>query len=285
MDSIKLDGVTVYFTTLSPKSDSISPITIICLHNAGTDHTIWSPVAEILSEKYKVVLLDWPGYGEKRSTLKNHSLDTYAEILGGFMKEAQIGPAVIVGNCLGSGAALAYCLRTKNVNIHALALFNVLLPRTLGQLGEAFFRWSGSRFKGLFHRVRESLFVPGILTGSVVNFQMKDPKKVPREMRKHLEKLNRDPANIRNLGLLVDGLHQAGDLDGMRKPAQFPPTMFIWGSENRVLPLEKGLAFAHHFGPTEFHKVNGGHLVMLEQPADCAKRILAFIEKSSALGH
>ncbi len=158
METLICKGIPVYYLTRLVKNESKNAITIICLHNAGTDHSIWSPLAEILSEKYSVIQIDWPGYGDNRSDPKKHGLEDYADILSYFIEQSELKSVVLLGNCLGSGAALEYCIRSNGLGIHALILFNVLLPRTLGWDGKMFFRWAGSRFNKLYHKFRESIF-------------------------------------------------------------------------------------------------------------------------------
>jgi pimeloyl-ACP methyl ester carboxylesterase len=283
MKTIICNGIPVRYRTCLTKNESKNSITIICLHNAGTDHSIWSPIAEILSEKYTVIQLDWPGYGENRGEPKGHGLGDYADILFNFIEQCELKSVVLVGNCLGSGTALEYCIRSKGAGIHAMVLFNVLLPRTLGLDGEFFFRWSGSRFNKLYHKFRESLFVPGPLTGAVVRYQIKNPGKVSADIKEHLKKLNAAPANVRNLGLLIEALNKSTRLNSLKMLDYFPPTMVIWGDKNRVLPLQKGEKFVWNFGPSDFQVLNGGHLVMLEQPNESAAKIFEFIHQANRL--
>jgi len=66
-------------------------------------------------------------------------------------------------------------------------------------------------------------------------------------------------------------------------PDYFPPTMVIWGDQNKVLPLSSGKSFVQDFGPTEFHVENDGHLIMLEQPQICAENIQRFIHSNTSI--
>ena len=277
MESTICNGVPVYYKTVPARNASPSSNTIVLLHNAGTDHTIWSTVAEILSEKHSVIQVDWPGYGKHRTELQQYGLADYADILSIFIKKNKLTSVVLVGNCLGSGAALEYCARVKGEGIHAMILFNVLVPRTLGLMGRFFYHWANSSLNMLYNGVRKNLYTPGLLAGVAVRYQIKNSNLVPNDAINHLKKLNIEPENIQNLGLLVEELYKSNHLNAIKMADYFPKTMIVWGDKNRVLPWKKGRSFVKDFGPTGHTVLDGGHLVMLEQAEKSADIILETI--------
>ncbi len=280
MESTICNGVPVYFKATPARNESQSPYTIILLHNGGTDHSIWSSVTEILSEKYRVVQVDWPGYGESRVEPTQHGLADYADILSAFIKENKFSSVVLVGNCLGSGAALEYCIRERGEGVHAMVLFNVLVPRTLGGMCRFPYHWANSSFNMSYHVVRKRMFLPKLLADAMVKLQLKNPKFVSNSAISHLKKLFTNPANIQNLLLLVEAVHKSKHLNEMKMPNYFPKTTVVWGDKNRVLPWRKGKSFVNDFKPTELKVLNGGHLVMLEQAEESAEVILNSIAEN-----
>jgi len=275
------NGVDVRYWRSHAAVSSTQLPTLVFLHNAGTDHWIWTQVAELLSARFDTILLDWPGYGENRGNPKGHSMGNYADVLSSFLEKMSLGPVVLVGNCLGSGAALEYCHRNKNSDVQALALFNVLVPRTLGVDGRFIVRWSKSKGQGIYETLRKRIVVPKSLGGLIVRYQLKKPSRVSKPVFQHLKALNKSSENVRNLGGLVGNLKNSFHLDTIKMNDEgFPPTMVVWGKKNRVLPLSAGRDFVESSGPKEFHVEDGGHLVMLEQPSVCAGRIVAFVSKA-----
>lgn len=278
MNSVNCNGVSLRYVEKLSQSNSSNPA-LVFLHNAGTDHTIWNPVADILSKNYNVYQLDWPGYGQERSTVSDHSLSGYANLLAEFLKIIPEKDLVLVGNCLGSGTSLEYCLNTKDDRAKALVLFNVLVPMTLGLEGKLFFAWSGSPLQPFFQMVKNNLFLPELMQGVPVQYQIHNEASVHPDTRHYLKSLYSDPDNIRNLGSLVEALHSSESLNNPLKPKNFPPCKIIWGEQNRVLPVQDGRKFAKNFKPTEFEVLEGGHLVMLEQPELSAQKIDDFIRR------
>ena len=279
VESTICNGTPVYFKATPAKKESQSPFTILLLHNGGTDHSIWSTVAEILSEKHPLIQVDWPGYGECRGEPKEHGLADYADILSTFIKNNKLTSVVLVGNCLGSGAALEYCIREKGEGIHAMVLFNVLVPRTLSSMCRFFYHWANSPLNVFYHEVSKRLYTPKPLAGVVVKSQLKNAKLVSSETINHLKKLYTDSSNIQNLALLLGTMNKSKHLNRMKMPYYFPKTVVVWGDKNRILPLKKGEGFVNDFGPTEYRVLNGGHLVMLEQAEKSAEVILNTIER------
>jgi len=238
------------------------------------------PVVELLSAQFNCVMVDWPGYGKHRGKPQGHSLRHYADVLAAFLEQMSLGSVVLVGNCLGSGAALEYCHRKQPRDVAALALFNVLVPRTLGADGRLIVGWSKSRGKGLYDAVRQRIVIPKRWGRLIVWYQLNKPSRVAKPVLCHLAALNQSPENVRNLGGLVGSLKDSSHLDALSSDdAGLPPAMVVWGKKNRVLPLSAGRGFVEDFGPEEFHIEAGGHLLMLEQPAICAQRIAAFVGK------
>lgn len=283
MEKIVCDGVSLHFWVRSARVKPASSFTIIFLHNAGADHSIWSPVVDMLSDYYNVIQFDWPGYGELRNDPKGHALVDYADILSSIIAQQRLESVVLIGNCLGSGTALEYCIRNKGQGIKAMILFNVLVPRTLSWYGRFFLNWSKSNLRYLYKKFRENLFVPWPFAGLAVKHQVKNIDCISVPTQEHLKKLYGDPRNIQNIGALIESLSESYHLDSLRMLDYFPPTMVIWGDKNKVLPLSCGKSFIQDFGPTEFYVENGGHLVMLEQPQICAENIQRFIDSHASI--
>lgn len=275
---LSCNGVDVHYWARPAATQTMQQPTLVFLHNAGTDHSIWEPVAKLLADRYGTVLVDWPGYGERRGHPNGHSLGDYATVLSSLLEQLSLGPVVLVGNCLGSGAALEYCQQKQREEVKALALFNVLVPRTLGIDGRLVLRWSKSKGQYFYQLLQKHIRLPKRLGGLIVRYQLQKPSLVPKPVFQHLKKLNETPENIRNLGGLVGALKESPHLNRIKMDeAGLPPTMVVWGKKNRVLPLSAGRSFVKQFAPMEFHVEDGGHLLMLEKPAICAQRIDSFI--------
>lgn len=269
------------FKKIDAKSTPSSDLTVVFLHNGGTDHSIWLDTAEIVSAEYPCVLIDWPGYGINRTNVDGFGFPEYAKVLDTFLQQLDLKEVVLVGHCMGSGISLEYCGNKKGQGIQAMVLFNVLVPSTLNTMGRLLYRWANSSYKNSYHGVKNRLRTPKAFAKISVAYQLLHGMLVSEAQIDHLKKLSMDPANTRNLGSLVAGLSKSEYLNELEKPDSFPNTYIYWSSKNRVLPLRKGLQFIKRFKPNHHQVIEGGHLVMLEQPKTCAELILNAIAESS----
>jgi pimeloyl-ACP methyl ester carboxylesterase len=64
------------------------------------------------------------------------------------------------------------------------------------------------------------------------------------------------------------------DLDRIRCP-----TLLVWGARDRLVPLEDGFEFARRLRAPIRTLPGAGHLLISEQPAECADAILQFLDR------
>ena len=74
---------------------------LIMLHGWGYDHTLLMPLAALLSDKYKVTLIDMPGHGESKEPEKPITVYDYADIVYAMLDKLNIKSAYIIGHSFG----------------------------------------------------------------------------------------------------------------------------------------------------------------------------------------
>jgi len=77
---------------------------LIFLHGLANNWKMWIPLAMKLKERYKVILIDMPGYG-KSTRLSEYSLKISAKVISKFVIEGGFKPLSVVGLSLGSQIA------------------------------------------------------------------------------------------------------------------------------------------------------------------------------------
>lgn len=101
MDTYEHAGVTVAY------EQSGNGPGVLFLHNGGTSHTIWRNQTAALSDRYRTVAVDLPGFGAPPRPAAGIDLDGYVEVVSALVRDVMTAPIVIVGNCMGSNIATA----------------------------------------------------------------------------------------------------------------------------------------------------------------------------------
>ncbi len=114
-------------------------------------------ILERFAPERRVFALDWPGFGasEKPDPADfAYTIQSYAEILAGWMDSLGIARAVFVGNSAGAGAAIQYAAA------HPQRTLGLLLVAPAGFTPPGIVRWTATRFLG----------TPGVLRAMVGPF-------------------------------------------------------------------------------------------------------------------
>jgi pimeloyl-ACP methyl ester carboxylesterase len=114
-------------------------------------------ILERFAPERRVFALDWPGFGASEKPSPSdfaYSVQSYAEILAGWMDSLGIARAVFVGNSVGAGAAIQYAAA------HPQRALGLLLVAPAGFTPPGIVRWTTARLLG----------TPGILRAVVGPF-------------------------------------------------------------------------------------------------------------------
>lgn len=114
-----LDGARVHFTRWGERGPRV-----LLVHAIGFDHRSWEPLVPHLRERCELVALDLPGHGRSD---KPREADYHLPALGrrvvSFLDELGWDDAILVGNSIGGGTALAATLQAPE-RVRGLALLN-----------------------------------------------------------------------------------------------------------------------------------------------------------------
>jgi len=99
------------------------PPVVLC-HGAGIDDATvsWRRAIDALAEDYRVYGIDWPEYGNSTGPV-THTVETYVDILEGFLETLPDERVSLAGISMGGGVALGYTLANPD-RVEQLALVN-----------------------------------------------------------------------------------------------------------------------------------------------------------------
>ncbi len=93
---------------------------IILLHGWGQNIEMMKPLGDNFSDKYRITILDLPGFGESDEPKNTWTIDDYELMLEDFIKELKIKKPIIIGHSFGGRLAIRYSARNP---IEKLVLF------------------------------------------------------------------------------------------------------------------------------------------------------------------
>ncbi len=249
--------------------------TVVMLHGSGPGASGWANfnrnIEPLVSAGYRVILMDCPGWSKSDSIVCSGSRsDLNARVLAGLLDALDIDRVHILGNSMGAHSAVAFALANP-ARVGRLVLMG-------GGTGGA------------------SPFVP-----------------MPTEGIKLLQGLYREPSidNLKKMmsvfvydsSELTEALFQAR-LDNMlsrrdhldnfvsslaANPKQFPdfgprlaeisaPTLIVWGSNDRFVPLDSGLRLLAGIPDAQLHVFNRcGHWAQWEHADRFNRLVLDFL--------
>lgn len=93
---------------------------ILLLHGWGQNIEMMKPLGDSFSNKCRITILDFPGFGESDEPKEAWNIEKYSNLLEQFIKELNIKKPVIIGHSFGGRVAIRY---SSNNIIEKLVLF------------------------------------------------------------------------------------------------------------------------------------------------------------------
>ena len=93
---------------------------IILLHGWGQNIEMMKPIGDNLCNRFRINILDLPGFGESEEPKEIWSISDYAEMLEEFINKLNIKKPIIMGHSFGGRVAIRY---SSNHPIEKLVLF------------------------------------------------------------------------------------------------------------------------------------------------------------------
>ena len=93
---------------------------IILLHGWGQNIEMMKPLGDYFSDRFRITILDLPGFGESDEPKKTWTIDDYELMLEDFIKKLKIKKPIVIGHSFGGRLAIRYSARNP---IEKLVLF------------------------------------------------------------------------------------------------------------------------------------------------------------------
>ena len=234
--------------------------TIIFLHGSGLSHIVWSLVEQFFSNKnFNVLSIDLPGHGNSEGPCLK-TIEEIAEWLEKVFVKLKLEKVILIGHSQGCLEMLEYSNKYKN-RLNKLVFI-------------------GGSYKMPVNQDLIDLAENG--DTDAVKLMMKwgyegSKKFIGGNPIKRIIQSPRDISQILGVDLVacnnyVNGSSAVKTIDC--------PTMFIFGSLDKMVNIEVGKKFANMVDNSTTHIIDGcGHMIMIEKAFEMREKVLEFLQK------
>lgn len=230
--------------------------TVLMLHGWGDTLASFHDLTNALSEKYQVLVLDLPGFGQTQAPAETWDLLDYAKFVRDFLKKTKLKPSIIIGHSNGGAIAI------KGMGNGVLTADKLVLLASSGIRGE---------YKG-------KVKVARLITKTGKAFA----KPLPSSMRFRLRRKVYD--TIGSDMLVAEKLQETFKkivADDVRPDAAKIkiPALLLYGDKDTATPLSYGKKLADEMPKAILDDISpAGHFVHHDQPEMVLNRIRDFLK-------
>src|SRR5579859_6882882 len=244
---------------------------ILFLHAFPLNRSMWSGelFALLAEERYRLVALDWRGFGESDITTGLSTMELFADDVAGLMDVLGMRDAVLCGLSMGGYAAFAF-LRKYAQRVKGLILADT--------------RPGADTAEARANRENVARLAESQGTGAIADLQV--PKLISEHTRQHQPEVE---ARIRQMINAATPQGVAAASRGMARRSDATdllatiacPTLVLVGEQDVLTPAGAAQEYASEIPNAQFVVIpNAGHLSNLEQPEAFLQAVSGFLRTS-----
>jgi pimeloyl-ACP methyl ester carboxylesterase/putative sterol carrier protein len=255
--------------------------TVVLLHGLAATKLSYLPLLPALARRYRVVVPDLPGHGESTKPRASYTPAYFAGVVLSLLDELGVGRAALVGNSMGGRIAMEVAAGAPE-RVSSMALLD---PAAAGLPFPLYARLLGMLPTGVGA-------VPVPLRKRIVVFGIRqlfaDPSRLPRAAYlagadEFIRVYRHGRARVALLsamrGLMADGADHFWD----RMAAVDVPTLILWGSDDRLVPLRIGRRLAATLPRSQLIVLPGvGHIPQFEDTEETRRLLVGFLDRTAA---
>lgn len=241
-------------------------LALVCIHGISSNSRSWRHQLSGLSERYRVIAWDGPGYGQSDDPPEPLAIADYADYLVRFLDNLGLKKVVIIGLSMGGVIAQEF-YRRHTGRVRALILADT--------------NTGGGARPEAERRVR--------LEARLKATETMTPAQMAQERGPKLLSPFASPELLAEVTAIIGEVHMVGfrsaaiALDAADTRAVLPtisvPTLILWGEHDSVTPRPEADTLHEAIPGALFEVIPGaGHLSNLENPAAFNRAVLEFLD-------
>jgi len=256
---IAIGGVQLHYSDEGNRLDS-TPLLLI--HGTSSSLRTWDGVTAQLKSQYRIIRFDLPGFGlTGPNPNRDYSNSYYNQVIDSLLTALHVSRVIIVGNSLGGSIATQYAIY-QPAKVRGLVLVDAAgLPPAKKTTGAIGFKLAQMP---VINRLL-TIITPRELVKKSLQDAYGDTEKVTDSLTtQYFDMLTREG----NRQALIDRMRQGWQV----KDSNFltkveAPTLIVWGSKDRLIPVENAELFQQKIKNSQVHIWdNLGHVPMEEDP-------------------
>ena len=243
---------------------------LFLVHGFGGNKDNWTRYSRHLTDKYRVIALDLPGFGESaRHADWDYSLPSQRERVNEFVQALGLEQFHITGNSMGGHLSVLYALQYPT-QIKSLGLFDNggVIPPNPSDLQVA------------LEEGRNPLVADSVEQfGDLIDFVTYNRPFIPWPLEGVFAQKAVDNADFNRFIFKSLSGENFIDLEPLLADIEVP-VLILWGEHDRVLDVSSIEVMRPLLPDAEVVIMKEtGHLPMIERPAETAEHYLGFLEK------
>ena len=278
MTLYKIDGRPVNVQLHAVEEGHPNRQVALLIHGWSSSWYAMSPLLGLLSQRFRAIAVDLPGYGASPPLPERVTIPAYADILADFIEKVSDGPVVLVGHSMGGMISLALALRHP-VLVERMVLIGPTISGRLSQyinvvvspitLLERF--GLGSLIVSTVERT-----MMGITDRIMRPISYAERSGITREDHMRLQADVRRPGQGRVRAECFFAMRE-NDLRGQLSKVQ-APALVLWGAEDNTVPLRDAGVVADEWPQADLRIIpKAGHWPHFETPDITRRQVAAFL--------
>jgi pimeloyl-ACP methyl ester carboxylesterase len=207
---------------------------VILLHGFFYDSYIWADNIDALAKKFKVYALDLLGFGYSTRKTLDYGYQLYADQVLMFMDSLGIESASLVGQSMGGGTAILFCVQHRQRVNKLLLVDPAALPHTLPLTGKFF---NLPRVGEFFMGLRTNL----VRKKNLGDFWIYNKKLITESYFDNVTRFQKIKGTTEVLTAILrkEFFHTLSNEINLLSQEDVP-ILIVWGSEDKAMPVRLG---------------------------------------------
>ena len=233
---------------------------VLLLHGWGSDLKSFAALISLLKTKYRVLAIDYPGFGESDKLKTSFCVDDYCDIVVEFLKKLNIDKVILVGHSYGG----RIILKLNNRNDLPFVIEKNVLIDAAGIVDK---KDIVVKIKIVIYKLFKKIFI-----SLPVSSEKKD--ELVMKLRKKLGSSDYGIASKVMQETLVKSVNEdlTYCLDNMKE------SLIIWGDNDTVTPIWMAKMMEEKIKNSGLVILKGGHFSYIDDPVTFERVIISYFK-------